>query len=561
MAETDYKKLVDGSFDEWTNLLAISGGRMQLDADMFNNVTTQVHVKDVNDHDVANSIYRLLPDASMFARRVESALNSAIEQEMVTSESKRFDTAYVEGFIKGGYRGADKLLSLRGLYPLNPFLDQQNCRRGSSACRFWFRIENGELIPDIMPWDTGYFVCANDSKGIAYTGYKTFRSWNQIMAEHPEVGEIVKGKENSKDIEVLNILARDTNELWVDNTNIKGVKNGLGYVPIVYRRVPMGSMLLDKDSIKFQGESILGPMRDTILELANLYSIIASLDLQELDHALQTKKSIATMTPKSRENDIPTVDQLTEPGKANEVEDYWQKMPIGELRSQAEMRFKMLQERLDNYMWNPKNFPAPRTATEIMGQAQEQDTTTMPRLANRGLLKADGAGMFIRQTIKEAEKYGLVDVKMDGKSYQVSKLKGEYTIEYKYSYKDARVDAARQSVAVGWRGMRPDSWILRNVVMSEDPDEEERDLAAEKARRESPLLDLDWKITKLLESADNGDPYAEGQAIQLAMQWIPMARQAMQGLLSPAPKEEVTPTQAAVPMLPVGASGGSQNGG
>jgi len=72
---------------------------------------------------------------------------------------------------------------------------------------------------------------------------------------------------------------------------------------------------------------------------------------------------------------------------------------------------------------------------------------------------------------------------------------------------------------------------------------------------------LDWKITKLLESADNGDPYAEGQAIQLAMQWIPMARQAMQGLLSPAPKEEVTPTQAAVPMLPVGASGGSQNGG
>ena len=92
--------------------------------------------------------------------------------------------------------------------------------------------------------------------------------------------------------------------------------------------------------------------------------------------------------------------------------------------------------------------------------------------------------------------------------------------------------------------------------MSDDPDAEERDLAIEKARRESPLVDLDWKITKLLEAADDGDPYAEGQAIQLAMQWIPMARQAMEGLLTPAPKEEVKPQQSMVPLLPTQGGGG-----
>jgi len=547
-ASNPAKALVDQLFTDWGNLFE----RMRSDADLFNLVKLRDHVLDVDGHEIANSVWLVLNDAADFAWRVESLLNSAVEQASVTCESKRFDTAYVENYIKAAYNAADELLSLKGQFPLNAFLDQQNCRRGSEAVFFNFHIEKGQLIPTITPWDTGYLVAIHDGKGLSSTGYKCYRSKDQILSEYPDAVTFAK----TKDIEALNILTRDTSQLWVEGRQVRIIKNKLGYVPIVYRRVPMGSMLMDVDSLQYQGESIIFLIRDLLPELNRFVSIIQSLNLQELDHALQIKKPRDGMSPSSSQ--IPTVDEVTKPGTVNEVESPggFEKMPIGELRAQAEILHKMIQDRVDKVMNNFQAFPGPRTATEILALNQSQETTILPRLANRGLLKQDGAKMFIKQTIAECEKYGISEVELDGQNWEIARLKGTYKIEFKYSFKDSRMDAARQSLGVGYRGTRPDSWILREVYMSDDPDAEERDLAIEKARRESPLVDLDWKITKLLEAADDGDPYAEGQAIQLAMQWIPMARQAMEGLLTPAPKEEVKPQQSMVPLLPTQGGGG-----
>jgi len=547
--ENKPKALVDQLFTDWGSLFE----RMRYDADLFNLKKLQNHVKGMDDHDIENSLYLLLNDAADFAWRVESLLNSAQEKVSVTAESKRFDTAYVENYIKAGYNGGDELLSLKGQFSLNPFLDQQNCRRGSEAVFFNFHIEKGKLVPTITPWDTGYFVACHDGKGLSTTGYKCYRTKDQILSEYPDTVGISK----NKDCEVLYVLTRDTSELWVEGRQAKTVKNKLGFVPVVYRRVPMGSMLMDTDSLQYQAESIIFLIRD-LLEMNNTFaSIIASLNQLELDHAMQVEIEDTNKR-------LGIVDEYTKPGTVSGIAKGtkgFEKMPIGELRAQAEILHKMIQDRVDKVMNNFQAFPGPRTATEIMALNQTQETTILPRLANRALLKQDGAKMFIKQTIDECEKYGIKDVELDGQNWEIAKLKGTYKIEFKYSFKDSRMDAARQSLGVGYRGTRPDSWILREVYMSEDPDAEERDLAIEKARRESPLVDLDWKITKLLEAADDGDPYAEGQAIQLAMQWIPMARQAMQGLLTPAPKEEVKPQQSMLPMLPTqGGGGGVANG-
>src|SRR3989304_8824559 len=91
-----YKTLVDTTFEEWSSLLAVTDGRMKADADMFNLVKKYPRLLDVNGSEIANSLYIVLNDPAVFAWKVESQLNSAIEQVQVSADSKRFDTVYVE---------------------------------------------------------------------------------------------------------------------------------------------------------------------------------------------------------------------------------------------------------------------------------------------------------------------------------------------------------------------------------------------------------------------------------------------------------------------------------
>jgi len=546
----DYKELASKQFEVWQPLF----DRHKADADFFNMVSKTDKLLDADNKEIPHSVHVLLNDIAAFTWEVETELNAADEQVAVTSKNKRFDTAYVENYIKAAFNGADELLTLKGMYPFDPFIDQQTFRRGSVASFCNFHIENKELIPNITPWDTGFFVIKNDSKGIYYTATKFYRSIDQIIAEHPEAEGKVKGDEN---IEVLYLVAKDVNELWIGGELIKGIPNRLGYVPVVYHRVPMGSMLSDQNTIQFQGESGIFLIRLLFVELERIMSIIQSLNLKAVDQALQ-------LPVPREERALPgqpgkTVDELVAPGAVNETPEgsRYELMPLGQLQAMADKLIQMIQERMQRGTSQTyRNIVNPPTATQIMMEAEERGNVILPRIGTRGLLKQDLARMIIKQTIDSAQKAKVQSVKLDGEEWEVSKLKGDYKIEYKYHFTDPRLDAARQSMATAQRGQRPEAWILRNTLMSEDPEGEERQLAVEKARVLSPLAELDWTITKLLEDADEGNPYAEDQAMALAMVWIPAAKQAMQGLLTPNMPEALKPAQPMIPLLPGESQGG-----
>jgi len=297
-------------------------------------------------------------------------------------------------------------------------------------------------------------------------------------------------------------------------------------------------------------------------ELERIASIIQSLNLKVVDQALQIQKPVIESAGKA----IPekTVDQLNAPGAVNETPEgiRYELMPLGQLQAAFDRLYQMIQERMQRgTSQRYRNIANPPTATQIMMEAQEQGNIILPRLGTRGLLKQDLAEMFIKQTIDSCQKANVQTVKVGGQDFEVSKLKGDYTIECEYHFKDPRMDAARQSMATAQQGQRPQAWILRNTLMSEDPDKEERQLAMEKARRENALVSMDYEITKYLESADNGDPYAEDSAIELAMVCIPAARQAMQGLLTPNMPEELETGGPMVPLLAERGQQGGQQGG
>ncbi len=554
--KVDYKAEAIKKFGEWGLLLAPTG-RMQEDADFFNMVSATEKLLDANDKEIPNSVHVLLNDIATFTWEVETQLNSAIEQRVVTSKNKRFDTAYVEGFIEAGFKEADKLLALKGMFPFDAFIDQQTFRRGRTASKCFFHFDKGEFIADITPWDTGYVVPENDNKGLYYIAAKFYRPESKILIDYPEA----KGATSSSiNTEMLYILSRDTSQMWVGDV-VKEIPNKLGYVPAVYHIVPMGSMLQDRDTIQYVGESGIFLIRLLFKELERIASIIMSISLKAVDQALQIQKSPTD----SAGNATPgkSGDALTSPAAVNETPEgsRYELMPLGQLQAEFDRLYLLIREEMQRGMSQVyRNIANPATATEIMVQAKEQGNTVMPRLNTKGLLKRDLSYMFIRQTIEASTKAKVQTVKLNGEDWEVSKLKGDYTIEFKYHFQDPRMDAARQSLATAQERQRPLAWILRNTLMSEDPDGEERQLAIEKARRENPLASMDWEITKLLEVADEGDPYAEDAAMALAMVWIPAARQAMQGLMTPNMPEELEPAQPMIPLLPQNTqTGGPQN--
>ncbi|KKN65893.1 hypothetical protein LCGC14_0477100 [marine sediment metagenome] len=553
MAEVDYRALATKKYGEWGLLFE----RMRTDADFFNMISLTDKLLDADDKEIPNSVHVLLNDIATFAWEVETELNSAIEQVEVTSEDKRFDTAYVERFIGVGFTEADKVLSSKGMFPFDPFIDQQTFRRGRASSYCYFTIKDGVLITDITPWDTRFVVPENDNKGLYYLAGKFYRSESKVLAEHPEaLGNTSSGTNN----EILRILSRDTDQIWIGANLVRGnaiggkllkeLPNKLGYVPAVYRMVPMGSMLQDENTIQYQGESGIFLIRLLFKELERIASIIQSLSLKVVDQALQKKIPPEHMRPNSDPGE--SVDELNAPGVVNEmpIGGGYELMPLGQLQAAFDRLYQMIQERMQRGTSQIyRNIANPPTATQIMMEAQEQGNIVLPRLNTRGLLKQDLAYMFIKQTIDACEKAKITEFKLGNQVFDVSKLKGEYEIEFKYHFNDPRMDAARQSLATAQRGLVPDRDIRINTLRREDWQGDERQLRWEEDERISPLVKLDRNIRALLEDAKRGEPGAESQAKMLIIQMIPALKQAMEGLLTPNRPEELKPAQPIIPLL------------
>ncbi len=535
-------------FDNMTDLIT----RMESDADLVNLVAKYKKIPDVNGKAIDNSVYITLNDAAMFAWKVETLLNSAIEQVAVTTESKRFDTVYVEDFIKAIFKEADKLLPLKDLYPFNPFIDQQTCRRGRVAARCLCRIEEGELIPEITPFDTKYFTYWMDKKGLAGSAYKTTRSADQIESEYPDA--TVPTDTQGKGIEVLDIWTPKVNEVWIaSDKQVLNKPFKLGYVPVVFHKVPMGSMLLDTDTLALQGESIFFLFRDLMPELNRFVSIIQSLNLKELDHALQLGIPQDRIT---KDMPVKSADELTEPGIVNVVSAEgggYKPMPIGELRQMAELLHRMIQDRIDRSTQSfIQSMLQPRTATEIIGIAQEKGDVITPRLATRGFLKQGLAEMAIKQTIQAAKEAKVSSVKLGNREFEISKLTQPpdgYEIEFKYYFKDPKMDAARASIGASLRGVIPDKSIRRDTLQREDPEKDERELNWEESARLFPLVKMNRLRRSTGEEADKGEPGAEEELKLITLEMIPAIKQAIAGQMTPEQPEEVKPEQPVVPAL------------
>ena len=148
----DYLKLIKEKKDEQSELEV----RWQADEDLL--YLKEYIMTDAKNRIIPDIVNVTLNRPAVFAANVITASSSTSEQRVVESGDKEIDTAYIEDFQKMSFDAANDRLRRQGKsVKLNTFADVQFCIRGRTARRVLFRMENGILIPDIVPWD-GRFV-------------------------------------------------------------------------------------------------------------------------------------------------------------------------------------------------------------------------------------------------------------------------------------------------------------------------------------------------------------------------------------------------------------------
>ena len=507
--------------------------RMDNDRDLVN--LDKYVLKDVGNKKIPNAISITLNDPAVFATNVEASLNNASEQVAVESSTRKINVAEIEEFLRMAFSTADSRLIRTGRWPINSYLDQQTCRRGSGVLRILFRIENDELIADITPWDSRYVYYAMGADGLLWAAYETNKSKEQIESETwaKEKGFTITRKNAS----VLDVWSKDVGEIYVDGKKVFDQKNPYGEVPVCVQRVSLGSMLADKDNLKFEGESIFFLIRDLQPELNRLVSIIQTLNIKAIDDALQyASKQGASATPPDHD-DVTATHGIT----PIDIGGGLIPVPYGELKRSAYLLHQMIESRVQQGSLSKFElgaFTQPMSAIALIEIGQGRDMVFLPRLGARGMLKQQAAEKIISQVLSLGVTKVLLGAKGHQREFSVNKLEGEYSIEYKYFVKSPTLDISRFSMAASAGDLIPESAKRREILQREDPEGDEDMLRWEEAERLNPVVKQYRIIKSLREREEDGDKDAGFEADLMEAQLEATLGAMMSGAVSQAPQPE-----------------------
>ncbi|KKL66258.1 hypothetical protein LCGC14_2146770 [marine sediment metagenome] len=503
-------------------------------------------------HAIPGIVNATLNKPAIFGTNVVSALGAVKEQTIVESDDEGFDTHPVELILEAAFDGANDRLRKMRLPLLNPFADANICFRGRTGRRILFREEDGILIPDIMNWDGRYIRYKMGADGLDWTGYVTRRSKSEIDAEY---GIVIDGKF----AQVLDVWDKEHNEVWINEKHVIVSKNGkerkeehnYGYTPVVIEIVPLGygDMLLDEDRLKNEGESIFFMIRDVVPQMNMLMSILTTLNFLSVKRPAQWES-------KDGQQEAPDYDKALAPGAMAQAEigGGLKTIDFGDALRAAEMADRKLEKALQEGSYTDidiGNVSQPFSAVALITIGEGRDQLLLPRLATKEWLNVDTAEMVTLQLLQIG---GTVELGGKGhkQKFSTGKLKGDYTIGYKYFIKSPKIDIARISMAGQAEKWYPREHIYEEVLQVEDPVGMKKDWDAGLAGFLDPNVQIFDTIMALLEKAEDGDENAEMKAFIMAQDMGISIEQLKAGIVTVPERPKLSQGEGAVPLLPEG---------
>lgn len=509
--------------------------RMDADKDLL--YLSKYTLKDKKGKEIPGVINTTLNDPAVFAANVISALGATTEQIVVEGEKlkdKDKETTYIEEFLEAAIGSANNRLRKQDRPDLNPFFDEQFCIRGRAGFRCLFREEEGVVIPDIMPLDTRYVSYEVGQGGFDWASYKTRRSKGKIKAEYDL--DI-----SAKDAEIIDVWDKEHFEVFIDRQKKREKAHKYGYPPFGIQTVPLGSMLLDKDSFSHWGESIFFLIRDLIPELNRMASILQTLNMATIKGA----KWIATKEGMNLQISAEDAAAISELGAVTPIDIGGGVflVPLSDIKNATRLLHSMIDQRiqagsLSRLDLGTLTFPLSAVALIEIGESRDQ--IFLPRLQAKALLNQQLAEMITEQVIAIG---GSVELGSRGhkRSFETSKLQGEYEVKYRYFTKSPKVDVARYSMAAAAGSLISEDTKRRDILQLQDPDGEKHKLNYELAEKLSPVIARVRVIESLIEQGEDFE--AELMAAELGMS----LEQIMRGELPSQPKEAETAGEPKAP--------------
>lgn len=538
----DYLQMVKAKEEEESALYA------RMDADRNLVYLKPFVLTDPKGKTVPDIVNVTLNKAAVFAANVISAMGAVKQQIIVESEKVGYDTSAVERFIEAALSAANYRLMKRGMPLLNPFADAQLCLRGRTARRVLFRQEEGEIVPDIMPWDGRYVTCEMGDSGPLWAAYSTVRRKSDIEAEYG----ITPNRDNAV---VRDIWDSWHNEVWIDDNQVRAQEHGYGYTPVVVEEVPLGygQILMDEDRIRYKGESIFFLVRDMVVQLNMLMSILQTLNLKLV------KRPQQYASKEGPQAEPPEYEDATGMGKITSVDLGGGIIPVtyGDAQNAAQMAYGIIEKAIQEGGYTDidvGNVRQPFSAVALITIGESKDQVYLPRLAAKENLNVQTAEMVLRQcrAIGGTLKLGATGHQS---TWSAGKLDGEYVVNFRYFIKSPKTDIARMAVAQIAERYYPREYILSEVLQVEDVAGVLRQWHEQEAEMLSQNIKRHRVIMALLEEAERGDENAAVEAKILALELGVSLEMVKQGILNPAETGGKPPFQQA-PML----GDGGQNG-
>ena len=489
----DYQKLVKDKEDEKEELFK----RNRSDEDLL--YLAKYVMRDANLDPVKNIINVTLNRPAVFAANIIAALGGTSEQRVVESDKKDFDTTYVEDFQKAAFGAANDMLRRQGRPQLNPFFDAQLSIRGRGAARCVFQMVDDVLKPEIIPWDTLFVTYEMGADGLDWAGYKTMRQKGLIETQYGD--ELDQFRVSlGKETEVIDVWHREGNEVWVAGKKILEQEHSFGFTPVAIQVVSLGygDILLGDNKVKNEGESIFFLIRDVIPELNRLASIMQTLNLISVKPPMQEQVKAGRNATPRKHSDIAGI------GASNVVDEGTRisKIDFGDAQRSANIAMVLFDDAIGEGSLSSADLGTigspPASGIRAIIAGENRDKVIHPRLEAKGLLNESLTEMLTQQVIQIG---GSVELGVPGhkRTFQTSKLDGEYTTTYTYTAKSPTTDAGLYSLAAAAGDLISNKTKRTDILQLDDPAGEERQLRLEEAERISPAIKINRIVQDLIE--------------------------------------------------------------
>jgi len=490
--------------------------------------------------------------SATYVTRIVAGLMAAQWQGVVAGSVTKREAKKIEQFIEDSLEQGDEyMLNKFGLAGLNAWLCNHVCTRSLIGVQWMSYVKEGEYIVECLPVDMRWtpFVL---NKWVAPI---TFRSKEDLLQElegYKEAPGVYKEPGELKDLdnEVRDFWDGEKNELWIEGQLVFEQPSPYKKPPFVIVFPPSGFMFRDKGYLEHESPSLLFLNEGLYDEISRQLSIDATLGFEPV----VPRYEYETELPKSGPSDAPPERGATLARKTGELHKLVPRPDVNTatLASREEI-LRLVDEAAPIA---PRAYTQPPSAIEVTTEVELLNQLQNPRIKALEMLKEQLARLMIEQFM-EVEGEVLVGKTGRKRQHSMGELKDpdKYTISYRLMTKNKRLEIVNEARFLALYGKAPLDFLLRDVLMVEDPDGWTRALELEEARQADPALALFEMALRYVEEAEDtedkeGAELKRFESMMLVDRGVAIVKQRMEP--APLPQEAQTPT----PEKPKGNAGG-----